>query len=190
MQKQQTTTHPLDSSLKLEFFWDIDRFRHRIANESDSLELTSVDGDGSQPWPLSPPFQDLSLEVQAGKEIAMLVGMAGKSHWSMAVTPLEKEVGWEFDAACRVKENAEWLGSSYDFEHGFAFDHEDDAAVLCEWGNDLMRIESDASISLSAELGDGASKSLQIDALVSCDHQIPKTFRWKYKILLDRVPKR
>lgn len=72
-------------------------------------------------WPPSPPFQQLHVEDHGAGEIAMLVGMAGTSHWSAAVTCTPR--GFEFDVACRIASSkgntgrAErtrlWLGSTY-----------------------------------------------------------------------------
>ncbi len=43
----------------------------------------------------------------------MLIGQAGKSHWSMSVSTGEDSLSVIFDIACRVRDVPEFLGSTY-----------------------------------------------------------------------------
>lgn len=79
--------------------------------------VQSIEGDNQAAWPPSPPLQQLSMESRASGEVGLLVGMAGRSHWSLSVESL---AGGEFrfDAAVRLAEDVDsdesrWLGSTY-----------------------------------------------------------------------------
>lgn len=106
-------------AITLEFRWSVDRFGHRIEVAGQTV-AESIDGDGGQGWPPSPPLQQLSLEEIDGHPTLLGVGSAGRCHWSVSVAPLPTSVGsgFVFDWACRVKGLAEpspdrWLGSRY-----------------------------------------------------------------------------
>jgi len=70
-----------------------DRFGHVIAlAEGDArIELLrSVEGDHTHSWPPSPPLQEVHLEQRGdGASIALAVGKAGSSHWSLSVEPAD-----------------------------------------------------------------------------------------------------
>jgi hypothetical protein len=94
-----------------------DRYGHVVeTSDGDVLQpvLQSLEGKSDEAWPPSPPLQDLHVESRAGGEqVALLVGGAGRSHWSLSVT-LDPTAGAVlFDAACRTSEAPRWLGSSY-----------------------------------------------------------------------------
>ncbi len=73
--------------------------------------LESCEGQSSDTWPASPPLQQLLIEPRgAAGHVALLVGMAGRSHWSLSIEPLVDRVGFRFDAACRLSGPPEWLG--------------------------------------------------------------------------------
>jgi len=42
--------------------------------------------------------------------VALLVGMAGRSHWSLSVEPIAGRAAFLFDAACRLHARPTWLG--------------------------------------------------------------------------------
>ena len=100
--------------LLLEFSTQVGRVAHALqyVGEQETVTLLeSVEGT-DEDWPPSPPYQQLSVEPTAeGGEIAFLVGMAGRSHWSASIQPLEQ--GFLFEVACRAREQPEQLGSIY-----------------------------------------------------------------------------
>jgi hypothetical protein len=68
----------------------------------------------NQGWPLSPPLQQLLIEDRgAAGRVALMVGMAGRSHWSMSVEPVAGRAAFRFDVACRVQAVPGWLGSCW-----------------------------------------------------------------------------
>ncbi len=92
-----------------------DRYAHVIEVRDGggyAAILESVEGATDDAWPASPPLQDLHLEERGGAaQVALLVGRAARSHWSMSIE--QKGDILVFDAACRVGEQPGWLGTSY-----------------------------------------------------------------------------
>jgi hypothetical protein len=94
-----------------------DRFGHTIelvdGGRAYAL-LTSIEGTAEEPWPVSPPFQEAHLEQRpGGRQVVLLVGMAGHSHWSGSVEIDPQTDSAAFDIACRLRGRADWLGSRY-----------------------------------------------------------------------------
>jgi hypothetical protein len=101
--------------VRLRFFWRGDRYAHRLEladwPEGD-VGLESLEGDAGDAWPPSPALQQLSVQQgDGGQPCALLLGMAGKSHWSMSVEARASTL-W-FDVACRLQQQPDRLGSSY-----------------------------------------------------------------------------
>jgi hypothetical protein len=93
-----------------------DRFGHRIEvflNNEWVGVLESVEGSDDDDWPTSPALQTVHVEIRPAGSVALLVGMAGKSHWSASVAADEASGRVVFDVACRVGRAPAWLGSSY-----------------------------------------------------------------------------
>ncbi len=104
--------------LLLRFYWRGDRFAHAVSR-ADAPDagplLESLEGSASEAWPPSGPLQSLHLERQSGSsQVALLVGLAGKSHWSAAVELFPEQSRLRWDVACRVAAGTQGrLGSSY-----------------------------------------------------------------------------
>jgi len=65
-------------------------------------------------WPASPPLVEVSLAATNDGTAILGVGRAGRSHYSLCVTPcLDLADTLHFDVACRIQEPAGWLGSTY-----------------------------------------------------------------------------
>lgn len=104
--------------LRVHFTWQHDRFAHEISvlhEGSWQPALASVEGTPHDDWPPSPPFQSLHIEEREdGRTLALLVGMAGKSHWSASVEIDADSSSVVFDVACRLRAPATGqLGSTY-----------------------------------------------------------------------------
>jgi hypothetical protein len=111
--------------LRVDFFKLSDRYGHRLSvvlrdepgRETMIPLAESVEGTSDDPWPPSPPLQSFSIETLAdGRTAALLVGMAGRSHWSASidVKPDESVIGLiEFDFACRSAELPRSLACEY-----------------------------------------------------------------------------
>src|SRR3954451_16891094 len=88
--------------LLVEFIRYGDRYGHVISlvNAAGEIEplLESVEGRSDDAWPDSPPLQSLSIEkLPDGRSAALLVGMAGRSHWSASVEPTAGQPGLTVD---------------------------------------------------------------------------------------------
>lgn len=106
--------HPqLDTCVR--FDWSADRFDHAIDHNEQSL-VTVIEGQDAA-WPASPPIQQLSVESIDDRDVALGVGCAGTSHWSLSVEPVDD--GFRFDWACRSKETPKFLGTTYRLSAGF-----------------------------------------------------------------------
>jgi len=104
--------------LRVDFVWRDDRFGHVIsivdAAGFTQPVLESLEGTPEDDWPPSPPLQSLSIEALTdGRRAALLVGMAGGSHWSASVEASPGASALVFDLACRSARRPEKLGSSY-----------------------------------------------------------------------------
>ncbi|HEY2761172.1 MAG TPA: hypothetical protein VGI75_10520 [Pirellulales bacterium] len=93
-----------------------DRFQHQIAPASTGCTpiLLSNEGTADDLWPASPVLQSLHIESRPGGiQAALLVGTAGRSHWSMSVETDPSKNRFVFDIACRIHDSPDWLGSTY-----------------------------------------------------------------------------
>jgi hypothetical protein len=93
-----------------------DRYAHVIeVAEADGFHavLESIEGTASDAWPPSPPLQDLHIERHGDVQVALLVGRAGRSHWSLSIALDRASQTIDFDAACRTSDLPVWLGSTY-----------------------------------------------------------------------------
>jgi hypothetical protein len=101
--------------VRLCFVWSGDRYAQRLVVTDDGQEqfcFESLEGAPGEAWPPSPALQQLSFQPGvSGGQCALLVGMAGKSHWSLSVETNESSL--VFDVACRVQESPERLRSTY-----------------------------------------------------------------------------
>jgi hypothetical protein len=93
--------------LGLQFVFRQDRYAHEVWLDDGSAwvcVLQSVEGSASDDWPASPPWQSLHVESRPDqRQLALLVGMAGKNHWSASIEldPAKSQI--HFDIACRVR---------------------------------------------------------------------------------------
>jgi len=94
-----------------------DRYGHRIfLREKDRWHdlLISQEGGSESRWPPSPPLQEVHIEKRGeARQVALAVGMAGDSHWSLSCELDARAGTLHFDVACRFKEEPECLGSCY-----------------------------------------------------------------------------
>jgi len=142
--------------------------------------LSSLEGDGEDAWPPSPPLQQLSLEgARAGHQAALLIGMAGRSHWSLSVVKIADEPGsLEFDVACRANQSPLRLGSSY---HTRIPASADRSGVVLQAAPIPVRISADAGL-------DGTRCEIAVCegrlTIVSTPdaRPMPATYRWKYHV--------
>ena len=94
-----------------------DRYAHVVVavHGGDLVAIAeSLEGTGETDWPPSPALQQLHFETRAdGSRLALLVGRAGGSHWSLSVEAKPDSPRVTFDVACRLRESPLLLGSEY-----------------------------------------------------------------------------
>ncbi|HEX5103686.1 MAG TPA: hypothetical protein VFV87_07755 [Pirellulaceae bacterium] len=178
------------AALHLEFVWHGDRFGHVISLIETSGRrvplLESVEGtaDESSSSPPSPPLQSLSLDpLPEGRRVALLVGMAGRDHWSASIEPLPDAAGFAFDIACRCSRGDIELASAY----RLALDHRDlFAAADRSWIE--ARLPDGRSLVVTAN-GSAAPSDLELKnpttfTIAPRAGQGNATIRWKYCLQL------
>jgi hypothetical protein len=153
-----------------------DRYGHTVSLVQEGRAVTlvvSLEGSADERWPASPPLQQLHVEVRpGGVQVALLVGMAGTSHWSLscALDPAIGEVSVE--AACRVRDTPQWLGSSYRLAEGTR-------ALQCAEGVRLQSLAGGCRIEAESVVcpTDGRLEfPLSIEAVDG-----PSTLQWRYR---------
>ncbi|MCL4203364.1 MAG: hypothetical protein KJ000_12755 [Pirellulaceae bacterium] len=193
---------------RLCFVWNGDRYAHRLQMTDGGEEevcLESLEGVDGENWPPSPALQQLSFQSGAsGEPCALLVGMAGKSHWSMSVEA--NELSLLFDVACRVHEPPERLGSRYRVvrpgtfgsrirensdvsqrgpnSHEFGYEqamgvHASKSVSLCE--SPRLVVEAEANEGLVV-LDNGDEQVAVLPA--GTVEGLPVTLRWRYRLRL------
>lgn len=98
------------TGLRVVFVKRGDRWGHVICTVEDAGQsheqltprLISIERDDRAGRPGSPPLQNMSIEQRANGAVALLVGMAGNSHWSASVEAIDRERRVIFDVACRL----------------------------------------------------------------------------------------
>jgi hypothetical protein len=156
-----------------------DRYRHEVLIASDgqqSAVLASLEGADDQTWPPSPPFQELHLQ-RRGDEIAaaLLVGRAGRGHWSASIEFDRSEETITFDVACRCSGSIDWLGSSYQRVVDVATVGADGHTLLLPPRYQLQVLEGELRASEPVETGLVTISPRWVTSPVS------QTVRWKYR---------
>jgi hypothetical protein len=196
--------------LRVEFQKLQDRYAHRIlavgCEELPVLVAESVEGTPSEIWPPSPALQALNLDDLAANDgaddnstaAAMVLGMSGKSHWSLCITPariadvksarlLEMgSFGFLFESAGRLKESPRSLGHRYKLGGRVRAKILSDALLEFHFGSGrcvLTAAGADEHSHASWQLAnrDGIL-SLVVERAKSAP--LPATARWSYAITL------
>jgi len=168
----------------LSFHWRNDRYEHRlelIEGDRRSVLLASCEGADQEFWPPSPALQQLTFQQDGqGRPCVLLLGMAGKSHWSLSVEQDEKAL--IFDAACRVQERPARLGSSYRGARPSRWCPAGRLHVPVEQATLEIVVDSAPEGGVACrEAGDGG---LAITPLAEIK-DVPATIRWHYQMRLE-----
>jgi hypothetical protein len=154
-----------------------DRYSHQIictAADGSQIVWASQEGTPDDTWPASPPLQSLHVETRSdGSQTIMLVGMAGRSHWSMSVEADEQHDRILFDVACRISDPPHWLGSIYRCLSQPAVPLSNHLLFTAGHGN---QPENNLPLQL-----DPSTNTLRIPASVTLE-KFPQTIRWSYSI--------
>ncbi len=172
-----------EGAMRIAYQQQGDRFGHHIviAKKSGLITLLeSVEGAPDGPWPESPPLQELEVEPRGDQEVALLVGMAGASHWSASVEVDTDQL--RFDIACRTRDTATCLGSTYLVVNARLLPRPN-GTVLIQSHDEKTTVELTPHDDFSTRfklLGDGR---LWIGPDVEID-KTPTTVRWQYSLRL------
>jgi len=175
--------------LRLRFARNGDRYVHQVtwldAAGTEHLLLSTVEGDDTNPWPPSPPLQDLHLESRgAGATVALAVGMAGRSHWSLSVEAVS-EGELRFDVACRANDSPGPLASTYQLGEGVVAKPTADGITLTVQNQVAAIIKADAAHSTLQSPATSAAPAME-NSLAVAPQQVPTvapaTVRWQYVI--------
>lgn len=192
--------------LRVRFSYLGDRFGHTVelltaagttpvlvSRDSENVEADGAQAEtpwndaetrstGTDEWPPSPPLQQLSLERNSrGERVALLLGMAGRSHWSLSVEPdaaSSPSAGFTFDVACRPAGVPGWLGSGYQSPGLFRWLAPSRLAVVFQATELLLE---------GLAVADFAAPQVQLPPggvlVVPQRQEIPTpTVRWKYRV--------
>ncbi len=161
--------------LSVSFVRHHDRYAHTIAAVDGQLQtplLASSEGTDQQDWPPSPPLQQLNIEARAAGDVALLIGIAGKSHWSLSVEAIRETATLVFDVACRCARTPERLGSVYR------------ANIVPSPSGHLLIHGRECTIRADEQLA--ARLTIDDNQLIlapsTLDTAAPATVRWKYSV--------
>ncbi len=102
--------------LRLRFEKQADRYAQVIEVSDDhgwSPIARTVEGTADQAWPLSPTWQELTIEQRGpSQQIIFSVGKAGTSHWSGSFSTLPAG-GIRCEIACRTSRVPQFLGTTF-----------------------------------------------------------------------------
>jgi hypothetical protein len=169
--------------LRLAFRRCGDRFLHELAlrcGDGWVTVLQSREGNAHEEWPPSPPLQEARLEARPeGRRVALLVGMAGSSHWSLSVEADAAAGRLSFEAACRAQAPPRFLGSTYRAAHECRLLEDRMAAAFGPLGTLRLRVQEVAGV--AGELQQPEAGQLLIVRRAPA-MRLPATFRWGYLV--------
>ncbi|MBM4022640.1 MAG: hypothetical protein FJ284_10465 [Planctomycetes bacterium] len=100
------------------FEWVGDRWRHVVATVAGRW-VSVEEADGDPRWPASPVIVELTLQPLPDGPAVLGVGLFRRSHFSLSVRACPSRPDTLlFEAACRLNEPANRLGSSYRGDEG------------------------------------------------------------------------
>lgn len=174
-------------TLRATFVWRNRRWAHSLEAIRDGQTLwglQSIEGNAEQDFPPSPPLQQLHrTDLPNGRAALLLVGMAGRSHWSVSCEVESGQSRILFDVACRAVPACQaMLGSSYQMIDVEAAVSESQVA----WSNGGVR----ATLRALSSAPEKPPCCLTVEATglairpVSLD---PVPARWRYELVLERA---
>jgi len=171
------------SGIRVALFRQRDRFAHSISClAAEEVLCRSIEGDDNQRWPPSPPLQQLSVEERPEGRVALLVGMAGRSHWSASYHLQDQSL--IVDVACRCSRGDDsWLGTTYEAYGSPSF-----WGCCCGW-----QIRPDAVLAVrpiagcSLQYTRSTTRSL-LTIRPANRPPLPATVQWTYQFSIVRLP--
>ena len=165
--------------LRIVFSRTGDRYQHEVqtTGQLSRALLVSLEGGADETWPASPPFQELHVEKRGeGKQVALLVGRAGRSHWSVSIEVDRWQEAMLFDVACRCSGSIDWLGSTYRLPDAAAAVAREARVVSLPQDCRLQVLDGEPHVS---DVGQGGVLQIAAGWTVSPS---PQTVRWRYRV--------
>lgn len=164
-----------------------DRLSHRILwmvrGRSASLLAESCEDQQESAWPSSPPYQQIDHCVLAdGREGLVGVGMAGTSHWSVAIEARENSLWW--DVACRVHRVPEFLGSVYEVRDLETWQHDGARVVRLTSVSEGRRLVFRWDQATTEVIWPDDGRFFEVRPRLDPE-SFPATIRWKYGLQLE-----
>lgn len=182
----QIETEPVDGC-NLRVVWQAkgDRWSHQIYlfdAAKETLLLRSINAGPNEDWPPSAVIQECHQQSIGERPALFGVGMAGTSHWSVAVE--SSDTSLKFDFACRVKQPPHWLGSTYEWNPDVSVASARRATIAQT--NVSLHIATDDTENTEATLNE--IDQLEIQSAPESDKpSVPATFRWRYQITIKSL---
>ncbi len=116
-QLEQYSLDAVDTSgcgLRVVFFRCKDRLAHRIVvvhGAATDILFQSREGNGGQAFPPSPALQQADFQPRAKMPaVGLLLGMAGRNHWSLSVQayPIQRRLVFDVACACPYETNVQF----------------------------------------------------------------------------------
>jgi len=184
------SVNPSGRGLCVEFLHDGQRFAHRLGwmdGHEISWLLQSQEGTDSQVYPPSPACQQLDFQTDTdGNQVALLIGMAGKTHWAVSIEAIANKSSLRFDVAARTPPTADaWIGSTYESLNGSVIqligDNPQPAPLRTE-----LAATSNAFAVLLSSISTHSLATLALDRQrlsIRAPHSTPQsTRRWQYQL--------
>jgi hypothetical protein len=175
--------------LSVRFHRREDRFAHEVwlVDRGAWVQvLASCEGLPLDDWPASPPLQSLTVERRAGeRQLALLVGMAGHSHWSASVELEPAAACLTFDVACRVRDRGP-LRSCYRTLLPLT-ELQDRRATFASGDARAPTLELELCEPIGPARLELAGDLTRIQAMPHSTIVAAQTIRWGYKISLRRA---
>ncbi len=172
--------------MRVRFAMANDRYAHEVwlADGATWVKvLSSLEGSPNEPWPESPALQSLHMEGdRQGQPTALLVGMAGKSHYSLSASLDAAAKCIRFDVACRAGGSQIGpLGSRYRVWQSVE-SHDDRHAILAS----AMPAEASVELEICQQLGSARMEAHGDTIGVVAEkpsESLPHTVRWGYTLV-------
>ena len=138
-----------------------------VRNGEFQTVLVSQEGNDSEQWPASPALQSVHVEKHNEDDVAFLVGMAGRNHWSASVKADSKLDRIVFEIACRIASEPLWLGSTYRMDDSLPNASPAELPVRIDAIAPLNFAANGTELAISIPFGNGA---------------LPRTVAWSYSV--------
>ncbi len=167
------------------------RVRHSIWTVGDGnadLVLESVEDaeDDDVDGPAAPSVPVLGeVHIQSfddGRQVALLIGMSGRDHWSMSVAADPSTGQLSFDVACRIHSEATRPGSVYRVVPPATVSGTEPVHVSHPTAGSIQWIsDNDNSPAACGRWHSAQSGQLQLSA-AAASAPLPRTVRWQFGI--------